>query len=68
MKKVDLPESSLTPLPPTLIDTTRTIAGRRDDWDGFLCFLREGPYLNDVYTERGRGYPNADEVREVAWI
>ena len=28
----------------------------------------KGPYLNDVYTERGGGgYPNADVVREVAW-
>ena len=28
--------------------------------------LRKGPYTNDVYTGRGRGYPNADIVREVA--
>ena len=28
----------------------------------------KGPYLNYVYTERGRGLPNADVVREVAWI
>ena len=28
--------------------------------------IHRGQYLNDVYS--GRGYPNGDVVREVAWI
>ena len=29
----------------------------------------KGPYLNEVYTGKGEGgYPDADIVREVAWI
>ena len=32
----------------------------------FFSFNFFGPYLNDVYT--GRGYPNADIVKDIAWI
>ena len=40
--------------------------GRNDEE---VCDTSKGPYLNDVYTERGGGgCPNADVVREVAWI
>ena len=35
----------------------------------FTVTNADGPYLNDVYMGRGGGgYPNADVVREVAWI
>ena len=37
------------------------------DWGIKIPTLKDkGPYFNYVYTERGRGYPNADTEREVA--
>ena len=58
---------------PLLPGTVTLIYGEIKRWSHklmeFTVTNADGPYLNDVYMGRGEGgYPNADVVREVAWI